>query len=296
MMHPISRCEFFHLRGRTFHVRHWGDEHAPPLFLLHGWMDASITFQFMAQTLAQRWHLIAPDWRGFGHSEWNGADSYYFPDYLADLDALLDALSPDQPATLIGHSMGGIVASLYAGVRPERVDRLVSIEGFGLKNMSPQNAPARYTQWLDERRNPPRFERIADIPQLAQRLMRRNPHLIEARAMFLAAHLSVEQPEGGRRYLADPRHKMVNPVLYRLEEAKACWRQIQAPVQWIIGGMESEHPLAQSVFATLGERRACIKNLQEVHLKECGHMVQWEQPEACAHAIETFLNTPTENA
>lgn len=185
-------------------------------------MDASITFQFMAETLAQRWHLIAPDWRGFGHSDWNGADSYYFPDYLADLEALLDALSPDQPATLIGLLTGGIVASLYAGVRPAGLSACID-RRLWPQNMSPQNAPARYTQWLDERRNPPRFERIADIPQLAQRLMRRNPHLIEARAMFLAAHLSVEQPEGGRRYLADPRHKMVNPVLYRLEEAKACY-------------------------------------------------------------------------
>ncbi len=135
-----ARFEKIDLNHHTYHLRRWGNPNAPLLVLLHGWMDASPTFQFMVDALQEDWNIVAPDWRGFGHSAWN-AGSYYFPDYLADLDALLTYLSPDAPVLVAGHSMGSMVAALYAGIRPERVARLVSIEGFGLADASPEDAP-----------------------------------------------------------------------------------------------------------------------------------------------------------
>ena len=127
----ISTSEYLPIRGRRYHVRRWGptDEQAPLLFLLHGWMDVSASFQFLVDALARDWRLLAPDWRGFGPSQWND-DAYWFPDYIADLDALLEHYSPEQPARLIGHSLGGNAACLYAGIRPERVERLATLEGF----------------------------------------------------------------------------------------------------------------------------------------------------------------------
>jgi pimeloyl-ACP methyl ester carboxylesterase len=115
------------IRGLRYHLETWGsDELATPerplLLLLHGWMDVGASFQFMVDALAahegpKRW-IVAPDWRGFGRSSPGGSDCYWFPDYLGDLDALIDALSPAQPIDLVGHSMGGNVVMSYAGVRP----------------------------------------------------------------------------------------------------------------------------------------------------------------------------------
>jgi pimeloyl-ACP methyl ester carboxylesterase len=282
-----SRSETVILRQHRYHVRHWGAEGAPRLFMLHGWMDSSATFQFLVDALGGDWHVIAPDWRGFGDSEWNRG-SYYFPDYLADLDALLQHYAPDAPVTLMGHSMGAMIAGLYAGVRPERLARLVCVEGFGLAATRPEEAPGRYARWLREQHNTPGYQPLGTLDEVAARLIERNPRLDAARARFLAAALTHER-DGALCYRADPRHKMVNPVLYRLEEAKACWRRIACPVLWVIGGDMWDHPMAKGVFATLDERRACFARLSEVTVPEAGHMIQWEQPERLAEAVRPFL-------
>lgn len=286
--HLVSRSETLSIRGHAYHVRHWGRDDAPKLWMLHGWMDASPTFQFVVDAFSRDWHVLAPDWRGFGLSAWN-AGSYYFPDYLADLDALLAHYCPQAPVRLVGHSMGGMVAMMYAGIRPERVSRLVSIDGFGLLDLTPELAPQRYAQWLQECAQPPGFAPVADPEHFASRLIRRNPHLTLDRARFLTEHLTARDADGVRRHLADPRHKMVNPVLYRLEEAKACWRAIRCPVQWIIGGGASDHPLTGKIKASLAERAACFADLEQLTVYDSGHMVQQEQPEQVAQAIERFM-------
>ena len=144
--------------------------------LLHGWMDTGDTFQFLVDAMSDRHSFVAPDWRGFGRTEWP-ADGYWFPDYFADLDALLDAWSPDAPVTLIGHSMGGNIATLYAGIRPERVRRVVCIEGFGLTRTQPEQAPGRYREWLRQLREPPEFASFPSLDAFAHLLVRRNPRL-----------------------------------------------------------------------------------------------------------------------
>nr|WP_199067723.1 alpha/beta hydrolase [Chromobacterium sp. ASV5] len=282
-----SRSEFAILNQRRYHLRHWGADDAPPLVLLHGWMDCAATFQFMVDALRGDWRVVAPDWRGFGDSQWNEG-SYYFPDYLADLDALLDHLSPDQPVNLLGHSMGAMIAGIYAGVRPRRVAKLVLAEGFGLNATRPAEAPGRYARWLREHQQTG-FDPLPSLEAMADKLHVRNPGLSPERARWLAATLTQPDADGGVRYRADPRHKMVNPVLYRLEEAKACWQRIAAPVLWVLGERAFDHPMVSGVMQTLDERRACFADLREVTLAGAGHMLQWEQPEALAAAVEDFL-------
>ena len=113
-----SRSEFITVRGLRTHVRHWGREGAPTIFMVHGWMDVAASFQFVVDCLDGDWHVIAPDWRGFGLSERTHSDTYWFPDYVADLDVLLEHYSPGEAVNLLGHSMGGNVVSLYAGMHP----------------------------------------------------------------------------------------------------------------------------------------------------------------------------------
>ncbi|MEY3978646.1 MAG: hypothetical protein RLZZ375_75 [Pseudomonadota bacterium] len=287
-----SRSEFLTLRGLRMHIRHWGADAAPKLFLLHGWMDVSASFQFMVDALANDWHVIALDWRGFGLSERVATDCYWFPDYLADLDAMLDVLAPEQAVTLVGHSMGGNIATLYAGVRPQRVSRLVNLEGFGLANTVPAQAPNRYAQWLDELREPPSMRSYPSREAVAERLRKNNPRLTRERAMFLSDHWAVPDARGAWHVQGDPKHKIVSANLYRTEEVLACWQQITAPVLWV----EAEHtdvwrwmgPKAE-VRAEIDRRMRVIPDVISALIKDAGHMLHHDQPEALAHLIEDFL-------
>lgn len=286
-----SQSHFHVVQGLRLHVRTWGAPDAPPLVMLHGWMDVSASFQFTVDALRRRWRVIAPDWRGFGLSQ-PAPGGYWFPDYLADLDALLDLHCPGAAVPVVGHSMGGNVANLYAGVRPERVSALVLAEGFGLRATTADRAPERYNRWLEELREGSRLKPYADFSAVADRLMSNNPRLTRDRAEFLSRHWAREAAGGGVEVAADPVHKRTNPVLYRLEEAEACWRRIRAPVLWVWGGegewvrrWMGEDP------ADLARRRAAFARLSEVTIREAGHMMHQDQPEAFADAVEDFLAT-----
>ena len=124
-----------------------------------------------------------PDWRGFGKSGHAG-DAYWFPDYLADLDRIVDTLSPEAPVRLLGHSMGGNVACMYAGVRPARVSSVVSLDGFGLADREPAEAPGRFEKWLKELGAPVGFRRYSNLEEFASRLQRDNPRLDRGQAIF----------------------------------------------------------------------------------------------------------------
>ncbi|MCF8163245.1 MAG: alpha/beta hydrolase [Sulfuritalea sp.] len=260
--------------------------------MLHGWMDVSASFQFVVDNFANNWHVIAPDWRGFGLTERVQSDCYWFADYLGDLEAILDHYAHDQAVNLIGHSMGGNVAGIYAGVRPERVAKLVNLEGFGLAATEPAMAPARYAQWLDELREPPTMRAYETIEGVISRLMKTNPRLARDRAEFLAAHWSAQNAHGQWEILGDPAHKITSATLYRVEEVIACWEKITAPVLWVeandsdlwrwMGGRDK-------VRAELDRRRACIPNVKSAVVNDAGHMLHHDQPELLARLIEDFL-------
>ena len=284
-----SQSEFVEIRGLRYHCRCWGEERAPKLFMLHGWMDVSASFQFLVDALRGDWCVIAPDWRGFGLSEWAKHDSYWFPDYFADLDRLLDHFQPGAPATLIGHSMGGNVAAMYAGIRPERVARLIDLEGFGLTGTRAEKAPERYARWLAELREKPAFRDYENFEALAERLRGNNSRLSAEKASFLARHWGRPKPDGRVELASDPAHKRVNPVLYRVEEAEACWRKVASPVLWVAGAESKALEMLKMSGADLAARKACFRQLTERVIADAGHMVHHDQPERLAAVIEEFL-------
>jgi pimeloyl-ACP methyl ester carboxylesterase len=283
-----SESLFFDIRGLRYHVRRWSRAGAPKMVLLHGWMDVSASFQFLVDALRSEWDVYAPDWRGYGMTEWGKSDCYWFPDYLADLDFLLREIESDQAVNLVGHSLGGNVAALYAGIRPERIAKLVNLEGFGLPPTHPEQAPKRYLRWLDELHEGPRLRAYKDFADLARKLQSNNPRLTDERALFLARHWGKE--EGGKVVLrGDPAHKIVNPLLYRYEEVRACWQQVSAPVLWI-EATESDTLKRMALDAAhLAERRAAFPKLRLVRMEEAGHMLHHDQPEILAGHIEEFL-------
>lgn len=287
-----SRSEFVELRGLRLHLRHWGEEGAPKLFMLHGWMDVSASFQFVVDCLQRDWHVIAPDWRGFGLSARSGADSYWFPDYIGDLDAILGHCAPQQAVHLLGHSMGANVATMYAGIRPARVARLINLEGFGLPASQPEQAPKRYAKWLDELREVPGMRSYASLDDVAERLRKTNPRLSDERAAWLAGHWAARNAQGQWEILGDPAHKLTNPVLYRVEEVLACWKAIAAPVLWV----EADQTDAWRWFgpkdqaqAEIERRLRFIGKLRRASVKGAGHMLHHDQPEQLARLVESFL-------
>lgn len=286
-----SESVFVSVRGLRYHCRCWGDVHAPKLYMLHGWMDVSASFQFLVDALRRERRVIAPDWRGFGLTDWAKRGGYWFPDYFADLEALLDHFGKDVPATLIGHSMGGNVAAMYAGIRPERVVKLVNLEGFGMAGARPEQAPGRYQRWLDELSgNKPSFRDYDSFDALAARLRANNSRLTAERAQFLALHWGVAKPDGRVELASDPAHKLVNPILYRVEEAEACWRNVAAPVLWVVGAATTTPEMLKLSRADLAERKACFRRLTERIIPDAGHMLHHDQPERLAKVIEEFLD------
>ena len=284
-----SESLFSEVRGLRYHVRHWKGTSQQRIFLLHGWMDVSASFQFMVDAMSSQWDVYAPDWRGYGLSEWSGGDSYWFPDYLADLDALLHQLQPDAPAVLIGHSLGANVAGLYAGIRPERVAKFVNLEGFGMPATRPEQAPKRYARWMDELRVTPRWRTYAGYAALADRLQQNNARLPRERAEFLARHWGRDAEGGGVVLRSDPAHKLINATLYRLDEARACWERATAPVLWIDGAESETRTRMKLNDAELAERRKVFKTVRYEIVKDAGHMLHHDQPERLAALIESFL-------
>ena len=298
-----AASESFHtVRGLQYHVLQWGEEAPggePPLVMLHGWMDVAASFQFVADALLETAlagrRIVAPDWRGFGRTAAPGADCYWFPDYLGDLDALLDLLVPDQPVDLVGHSMGGNVVMSYAGVRTLRIRRLVNLEGFGMPASRPEQAPKRLLQWLDELKAAQDLRPYPTSEGVVRRLMKNNPLLGEDKARWLAPQWSEPfiAADGARqwRILGDAAHKRVNPMLYHVDEVLETWRLISAPLLWV----QAEHTditkwwHGRMTIDEFHQRLAVVPQVRRERLAAAGHMLHHDQPEALAALLADFL-------
>lgn len=291
-----SRSEFLDHQDVRLHIRRWGRSDAPTLFLLHGWMDVSASWQFVVDELAREWNIVAPDWRGFGQSQWLHRP-YFFAEHMGDLAAIIDRYAPDEAVRIAGHSMGGILGTLYAGIRPERVQRLVSLEGIGIAPTTADMAPARYRQWLEQLATPPRMHVYPDRQAFARRLQKSDPYLTAERAEFLSRHLARigdgttrhGEARHGIIWNGDPWHKATSPYLFRLEESMAIWRDVRCPVCWISG---RQSWVVRDFAARPGDweaRRACFSDLQESWIDNADHMLHHDQPEQVAALIEDWF-------
>ena len=297
-----STSRFLPIRHHQYHVRQWSDAggaDSTPLVLLHGWMDVSASWQFLVDALPQDFadqrSIIAPDWRGYGLTTGPETDAFWFPDYLGDLDALLERLYPGQQVDLVGHSMGGNVVMLYAAARPHRVRRVVNVEGFGMAATRPAQAPNRIAKWLDElqthHKSGNTLQSYPDQDAVAARLRKNNPRLPPDRAQWLAAHWAQPDAHGQWRVLGDRAHKNTNPYLYRLDETLEAYRHIQAPVLFVQAQDDSLAQWWKGSFTRQehDERLQHIAHLQTLTLQDAGHMLQHDQPARLALAVADFL-------
>jgi pimeloyl-ACP methyl ester carboxylesterase len=291
------RHQHIDVRGLKYRLTWWGNPSDSPIVLLHGLQDCGDTWQFLVDCLPDDWSLVAPDWRGFGGSDW-APGGYWFPDYLADLEFLLDTLTANTPARVIAHSMGANIAALYGGVRPQRLKWFVNLEGIGLRRTQPADAAERYAQWLDELKQPFNEGRYTSVRQLADVLMKRNPRLRADRADFVARAWTRDidpltptttsnTHKRGVRLAFDPRHRFVNPVLYRLEEAEACWSRVEAPMLLLAGGNSGHLERRLKDFSD-DRVHALFRGAKIVTLPGLGHMMHHEDPQAVAAQVIDF--------
>ena len=292
-----SRSEFVPIRQLQYHVRQWGtpSKNAAPWVMVHGWMDVSASFQFVIDAMAQDHWVIAPDWRGFGLTETPHADNYWFADYLADLDFLLDHYVGDQPVHLIGHSMGGHIATLYAGTRPERIAKLVNLEGFGMPNARPAQAASRYAKWMDElkafERGDLNLKSYDNLESVAQRLIKTNPRLGSDKAHWLAQHWARQDAQGQWHILGHAAHKIINAQLFRLDEVQSIYERITAPTLCVVAQDDSLTQWWKGKY-TLDEfkqRIASVPQLSHALVQDAGHMLHHDQPQKLAEMLEKFI-------
>lgn len=300
-----SQSQYVAIRHQRYHVQLWrGTARAPqPLVLLHGWMDVGASYQFLVDALSSDFLenrlIIAPDWRGFGHTTGAPVDHYVFADYLGDLDALLEHFAPDHPVDLLGHSMGGNVAMMYAGARPKRVRRLVNLEGLGVPDRGPEEAPRRYRRWLDDikalRTGRRALRDYTSSAEVAARLMRTNPRLPLAKAQWLAQQWAAPYAaaDGATRWriLGDAAHRVVSARLAPAAEMRALYAAINAPVL-MVEAAQSELPenwRGHYSMEEFHERLQSVRNVQRHVLADCGHMLHHDQPQALARLIEPFF-------
>ncbi len=293
-----SRSSTVALRRLNYHVRHWGPEQSdrPTLVLLHGWMDVSASYQFTVDALRHERRIIAPDWRGFGLTSSTQADHYFFADYLADLDLLLDHYAPGETIDLVGHSMGGNIAMMYAGVRPGRIRRLVNLEGFGLPASRPEQAPKRYGEWIDQIKQlhtgDMALKTYDSQDGVARRLMKTNPRLSEDKAQWLAGHWAKRNAQGQWEILGDPAHKITSAQLYRLDEALELYKNISAPVLSVEASDDSLGQWWNGRY-TLDEyhqRLTHVRDCRTAVVQDAAHMLHHDQPAQVARLIEGFLD------
>lgn len=293
------RSEFVPIRDLRYHVRTWGEPVAgePPLVLVHGWMDVAASWQFVVDAFARDRHVIAPDWRGYGLTELPRTDNYWFPDYLADLDFLLDHYAGAEPVDLVGHSMGGNIAMLYAGARPARIRKLVNLEGFGMPATRPAQAPGRYAKWMDElkayHRGELELKAYDSVDGVARRLMKTNRRLPQDKADWLAPHWARQAGDGLWHILGHAAHKISNASLFRVDEVLEVYKAIRAPVLAVEASDDSLGMWWQGRFtlAEYHERLKAVSDLRIAKVEDAGHMLHHDQPQRVAQLIEDFLAT-----
>lgn len=301
-MYQVKRpalSAFVTVRNLSYHVHTWGTPSAEktPLVLLHGWMDVGGSYQFVVDALRQDHYIIAPDWRGYGKTGSGQADNFWFPDYLADLEWLLDHFAGDQAVHLVGHSMGGNIAMMYAGIRPERIRRLVNLEGFGMPATQPDQAATRYAKWMDELKKLHRGElnlkAYDNSAGVARRLMKTNPRISADKAEWLSCQWAAEDAQGKWNILGEPAHKLSNANLFRVEEQLALYKRLSMPVLCVEA---QENQLTQwwggsFTLAEYHERLKSVPHCEIATVADAGHMMHHDQPEVVADLIEQFITS-----
>lgn len=270
----------------------WGPAGAPTILAFHGFLDHGESFSAVAERLAPRWSMVAPDARGHGASGWVGdGANYSFYDYYGDAVAWLDSLGQNR-VHVLGHSMGGMIATGLAALEPERVASVLLLDGMGPPERAAEGARDQLRRWVDACLEPallasPEVRRqqrkvMPDLPAAADRLRRANPRLSPEMALRLAA-TGTEEAAGGVCWRHDPLHRTPGARPFRVDEARSLWQAMQMPVLSVYAEHSEWRP------TDLDARHACLPRGRLALLPSAGHNLHHEQPEWIARIAEAWF-------
>ena len=242
MPNPAPTSHSFFSQRLRLHYVDWGNPDAPPLLLLHGGRDHCRNWDWIAADLRHRWHIIAPDLRGHGDSAWQADGSYAMSGYIYDLAQLIHQQNL-APVTIVAHSLGGNIAIRYAGIYPDRIRKLVAIEGLGpsprrVAERAKLPIEGRMALWIDEQRGlagrtPRRYPSIADA---FARMQAENKHLSPARALHLTEQGVNQNEDGSYSWKFDNYIRSWPPLDMTQTEIEQLWSRITCPTLLIYGG------------------------------------------------------------
>lgn len=279
--------------GLNHNVLEWpaegGGDPVGTVLLLHGYMDAGATWDFVTPHLtAANFRVFAPDLRGFGDTDRIPAGGYYhFPDYIADVAELIDALSLPTPLYLVGHSMGGVIATMFTGAFPAAVAKLALLEGSGPPGSTFDTVPDRMRTWIDnlratrQRNEAPRNTNSES--HALRRLYMNHPlishQVLKTRLPHLVKHLS----DGTVEWKFDPLHKTTAPIPFYSASYVAFAERVACPVLAIGGGPTGWRAEDEAA------RLAAFKHLTEASIESAGHMMHWTEPAEVGRLIVNFF-------
>jgi len=284
---PTSHA-YFSQRLRLHYVD-WGNAEAPPMLLVHGGRDHCRNWDWVARALRQDYHLIAPDLRGHGDSQWMLGGSYNLPELVYDIAQLLHQTKLT-PITILAHSLGGMVSLLYAGLYPQNVHKLIAIEGLGLspkamKEVAAKSTVERYEAWVDELRElsgrVPR--RYASLEEAWQRMQEANPHLSPEQARHLTVHGVNQNEDGTYSWKFDNYVRATPPYGISPERVRELWGRISCPVL-LLRGTES-----WASEPSKDGRAAHFNDVRCVNIEGAGHWLHHDQLDSFLKVVGEFL-------
>lgn len=277
------------VRNLRTNIQEWGDPQNPTLIMLHGWMDCGESYKFIAPFLESNFHLVAPDLRGFGETE--HAPSYWFPDYFADLDVIIDHYSNGKAANLVGHSMGGNIVSMYAGIQPQKVNNVLLLESLGMPPTKPEDAVKKYRDWMRDilSNQPSKVYPSRDVFKVSIR--KGNPSLSEEMVDELVGLWGKPHGSGGEMALKhDHNHRFANPYRYNFDDVLAVWGEVTARAGLVMA-KESLIYHRGSNTGQLEQVKRALNILEDDFsiVTDAAHMLHIEQAEQTASHIQQFF-------
>jgi pimeloyl-ACP methyl ester carboxylesterase len=283
---------FYVSQRLRLHFVDWGNEQAPPLVLIHGGRDHARSWDAIARALRRDFHVLVPDLRGHGDSAHAVGGNYTMAELVLDVAQLLDALQVS-PVAMVGHSLGGAVALQYAGTYPERIRKLVAIEGLGpapqmRERMLAVPAHERLRTWIEQMRalagRVPR--RYASIDDAVKRMREENAHLSPDLALHLTRHGVARNEDGSFSWKFDNAIRSPSPSRPDFDGLEALWANIACPVL-LVRGTESWASDPEQDGRIRAFRAARLENVEGA-----GHWVHHDRPERFLEKLETFLAEP----
>jgi pimeloyl-ACP methyl ester carboxylesterase len=281
----VPEARYYQSQGLRLHFSDWGNRSAPPLLLVHGGLDQSRSWDRIAQGLKNSFHVMAPDLRGHGDSDWAKGSSYSLADHIYDLECLARFAGLEN-VTIVGHSMGGMVALAYAGTYPEKVSRLVVLDGVTVfPGAAIKPIEVRVGEWVNDlhriaERKIRQFPAIADG---AERMSGRNRRLTPEQALHLATHALRRNTGGGYSWKFDPYLRARAPYRLSPQDHAALWSRIQSPTL-LVSGSESFLPDPEAA-GVLGH----FRHAKLVKIEGAGHWLHHDKADEVLDILQAFL-------